>query len=857
MESSEDYSLSEKDVVTEANLRDEYYWKLVADFIGPQSGEGLDLDQGPCRNRVLIQVGLLREDNNFPWMSIVTWLKKIFPAHKTADFRRLIERGIATTLSLLGDSRLSFLELAVNFDFVGPICDSIGIERNDLLELKDFSERAQLIEVTNGLVLELDDFAQRENLAPIVIVHWLKKFDPDFCKNGDFSKVLSELKTRIKTLKMYCNNSETKSQRNRRYVANETLLLSPFDLLSLEDSQEELNRNQPMVKRHKKEEQPIFKPVKVKEEPEDYEVTEEQTVVKESNVKTNETDMENSQDQDKAKCLTDTGYYDESLTLLDIAAESVHKLSSVYGGITEQCQRVCLELLKNQYTLMRNEKQEVDELEKNLSEYPYRISLGTPVEFIHHNANFLVELHQLVEEQILSLEMQITQKTGSKLGRDKLPKFHSFVNFKESATSRYIHMACALLSPKSQHNTTFRKHWLAFCSEKRNPSELMEESTTRINNYFEASAGLIHHYKEIGLFFSDMLALENDSPNIVLESVANDANDSIIQSFVCVLALIYCKILGPYMQLLKSAATFTMYPSYLLGLYQTFLDWSKDPATLLEPYTKTNVFALIPLSEKTYSGVFSFCGYGPTNRELIRASLKRVVKAIATAADKHLKNYLPGGKYSQVPSPELCRKLSRCTFSALMAENPFGQTFLDRKSQDDSEVSSAGSDVEEDDTKDQYAQERIENRHANNNKVIGKVEDKMYALKGRQLMRFPEIMDKDYIIETVKRNGGPCRTRDDLEKMMLRFERMSRAERMECMRCEVLYQKMILNNTSPYLNGAQGNATAIAARLKMALPRVRPGFSLVLAPKRIYPKYSQQKESEVQQGVTNFEPPAL
>ncbi|KAJ0003690.1 hypothetical protein NQD34_008788 [Periophthalmus magnuspinnatus] len=852
MDSSEDYSLSEKDVVIEANLRDEYYWKLVADFIGPQSGEGLDLDQGPCRNRVLIQVGLLREDNNFPWVSIVKWLKKIFPAHKTADFRRLIETGIATTLSLLGDSRLTFLELAVNFDFVGPICDSIGIERKDLLELKDFSERAQLIEVTNGLVLELDDFVQRENLAPIVIVHWLKNFDPNFCKNGDFSKVHSELKMRIKTLKMYCNNSETKSRRNRRYVANETLLLSPFDLISFEDSQEEPNRSQPMVKRHKKEEQPVFKSVTVKEEPEDYEITEEQRVVTEFNIKTNETYMENSQDQDKANGLTNIGYYDESLTLLDIAVESVHKLSSVYGGITEQCQGVCLELLKNQFTLMRNEKPEVDEFEKSLSEYPYRISLGTPVEFIHHNANFIVELHQLVEEQILNLEMEITQKTGSKLGRDKLPKFQSFVNFKESATSRYIHMACTLLSPKSSHNTTFRKHWVAFCSEKRNPSELMEESTTRISNYFEASAGLIHHYKEMGLFFSDMLALESDtSPNIVLESVANDANDTIIQSFVCVLALIYCKILGPYMQLLKSAATFTMYPSYLLGLYQTFLDWSKEPATLLEPYTKTNVFALIPLSEKTYSGVFSFCGYGPTNRELIRASLKRVVKVITTAADKHLRNYLPGGKYSQVPSPELCRKLSRCTFSSLMAENPFGQT----KGQVNSEGSSAGSDVEDDYTKGYYAQEYINDRHTNNNSLIGDVEDKTHSLKGRRQMRLPEIMDKDYIIETVKRNGGPCRTRDDLEKMMLRFERMSRAERIECMRCEVLYQKMILNNTSPYLNDTQGGATKIAARLKMALPRVRPGFSLVLAPKRTYPKYTKQKDSEVQQAAANVEPP--
>ncbi|XP_072304245.1 uncharacterized protein [Eucyclogobius newberryi] len=843
MDVSEDYSLSGKAVVDEANLRDEYYWKLVADFIGPQSGEGLDLEQGPCRNRVLIQVGLLREDNNFPWGSIVKWLKNIFPAHKTADFRRLIERGVASALSLLGDSRQTFLEEAVNFDFVGPICDSIGIERKDLLELRDFSERAQLIEVTNGLVLELDDFVQRENIAPIAIIHWLINFDSNFCKNAEYSTVLSELKTRIKTLKMYCSNSETKSRRNRRYVANETLLLSPFDLMSLEDSKEESNQSQPVSKRRKKEDQPILKPVTVKEEPEDYEITEEQSVLSESDIK------QNSQDEDKANDLEEKDYYDESLTLLDIAVESVHKLSRVYRGVTEECQGVCLNLLKKQFTLMRQEKPAADEFEKTLSEHPFRVSLGTPVEFIHHNANFIVELHQLVEEQILYLEKEVIQKTGSKLGRDKMPKFHSLVNFKESATSRYIHMACALLSPKSLDNSAFRKHWLAFCVEKGNPSELMEESTTRISNYFEASAGLTHHHKEVGLFFSDMLALESETdPNIILESIANDASDSIIQSFVCVLALIYCKILGPYFQLLKSAATFTMYPTYLLWLYQTFLDWSKEPATLLEPYPKSNVFAMIPTTEKIYSGVFSFCSHAHTNRELIRASLKRVVKVIAAATDKHLNNYLPGGKYSHVPSPEMCRILSRCTFSALMAENPFGQTFFYKKRQANSDTSSAGSEDEEDDTKSQHVQEHVKNRR--NETEVVEIEKKTNP-KGRRQICFPEIMDKDYIIEMVKKNGGPCRTRDDAEKMMLRFASMNRAQKMECIRCEVFYQKMILKNTSPSLNDTQGNSTTLASRLKMALPRVKPGFSLVLAPKLGCPK----KYPKQQQAAADIQPP--
>lgn len=839
MDKEDDNTLYDKDVVTEANLRDEYYWKLVADFIGPQSGEGLDLDQGVCRNRVLIQVGLLKEDNNFPWPSIIDWLKTIFPAHKTADFRRLIERGIATTLSLLGDTRLTFLELAVNFDFVGPICDSVGIERQDLLQLSDFSERAQLIEVTNALVLELDEFIQRENLSPIVIVHWLKNFDPGFCKNGEYQKVFPGLKAKIKTLKMYCSSSETKSRRNRRYVAVETLLLSPFHLTSFEEPLE--------VKKRKREDQPFFKSVTIKEEPRTYEITEEQTFVTENNIQLNPSKEESCQDQDNLNNLEMVDDYDESSTLLDIAVASVHKLSNIYGGITEECKEVSLELLKNQYTQMRKEKPEVAEFDKSLAENSHRISLGTPVEFIHHNANFIAEVHKVVEEQILTLENEVIQTSGSKLGRDKLPKFHSFVNFTESATSRYIHMACALLSPRFLHNRTFLKHWLAFCNEKDNPSELMEDSTNVINNYFEASAGLIHHYKEVGPFFSDMLALENDTcPNIVLESVTTDANDSIIQCFVCVLALIYCKILGPYLRLLKSAATFTMYPTYLLWLYQRFLNWTKESSSMLEPEVGMNVFAMTPLAERTYSGVYSFCGYWPTNRDLIKASLKRVVKAITTAADNHLKDYLPGGKYSQVPLPEMSHKLSRCTFSALMVENPF-QSFLGVKKQIDSDASPSGSEEErEEDANDDYEPGEVRDEHHEN---VEEVEKKPQPSKKH--VRFPENTDMDYVIGVVKRNGGPCRTREDLEKMMLRFERIPRDEKREYIRCEALYQMMILNNSSSHLMEG-GEPTKNSGRLMYALPRVKPGFSLVLAPRRQkkYPKKTAiLTEMETQQPV--------
>lgn len=828
MEDGEDFSLYGKDIVTEADLRDEYYWKLVADFIGPQSGEGLELDQGPCTNRVLIQVGLLKEDNNFPWVSIIEWLKKIFPMHQTADFRRLIERGIATLLSLLGDSRQTFLELAVNFNFVGPICDSIGVERTDLLKLTDFSERAQLIEVTNGLVLELDDFIQREKLAPIILVQWLRNFNSEFCKNGNYTKAYSSLRLKLKRLKIYCSISETKSQ--RRNVAIESLLQSPFELLT--------NKPKSVVKKRPRKEEPLnYRKVIIKEEHDSYEIPPDEEPVRKGTVMrkviTNKKEpvCEERKHPNKSKNAEETCEYDEPLTLLDIAMVSVQKLSHVYNGITDSCQQVCVELLKNHYTLTCKEHPAMADFEEKLNSFSEDISLGSPVEFIHHNANFFVEVHKSVEQQIRCFEKEVTQLSGSKLGRDELPKFQSFVNFTESATSRYIQMVCGLLSPMScdKKKKSYRKHWSAFCKEKGNPSVLTENSTNRINSYFEASAGLIHHYKEIGPFLSDLLSLESDKcPNIILESIAADANDRIIQSFVCVLAIVYCKILGPYWQLLKSAAEYSQYPRYLLSLYQKFLDWSKDPASLLEPEEGTNVFLQFPMHERNYSSVFSYCGHWHTNRELIRTCLKRVIKVIATSTDNHLKDFLPGGRYSQVPQPVISLKLSSCTFSVLFAEYPFGQSYSysknDNKKKYNDESSSSSSDEDDDNISVGIESANESPTETDQNTLPKRKRQKNWA-------DLPQIMDRDYIIDMVERNGGPCKTQQDVDKMMLRLERKSRAEKFELVRCEMLYHKMILNNPSPYLDETS-NCSVMVLRLKMSLPRVKPGFSLVLAPRK-------------------------
>nr|XP_020452932.1 uncharacterized protein LOC109958558 isoform X2 [Monopterus albus] len=841
MDEGENFSLCGKAAVTEANLRDLYYWKLVADFIGPQSGEGLELEETPCKNRLLIQVGLMREDNNFPWIAIVEWLKKIFPRYQSADFRRLIERGIAATLSLGNDARLSFLESNVNFSFVGPICDSIGVEREHLLEMRDFSERAQSIEVTNGLVLELSNFVTRERIAPVVIVNWLRNFNSDFCKNGDIQKAYKILRAKIKRLKRCSRNFETRS--HRRNAAMESMLQSPFELVKKKPPKFVVK------KRMRRDEAVNYEKVTIKEEYESYEIMQGEVselnrgVVKKIIVRE---PVHVESDEDLDVCNSGEESSDnkgEALTLLDIAMLSVQKLSSVYGGKTMACKQVSLDLLKNQYTLTCKEHPAMAEFDRKLNSLCKDIPLTSPVVFLNYNANFLVDVHDAVEQHIMSFEKEITLSAGEKLGRDKLPKFRNFVNLSESATSRYIHMACDILSPRTPDKQNYRKHWVAFCEEKRNPSRLAVNQSNRFNNYFEAAAGLIHHYKEIALFFSDLLSLNNDKcPNIILESVAADASDSVIQSLVCVLAIVYCKILGPYWQLLKSGGEYSLFSRYILCLYQKFLDWSKDPSTLLEPEEATNVFLQFPLQEKTFDGVFQYCGHWHTNRDLIRACLKRTIKVIAAVTEEHLKDFLPGGKFSQVPSPALSLQLVSCTFSVLMAEYPFGHAYPYEKKRPDKSAKRASQkslplDSSEegddqagsfDDSSDDSSSWQVKNDTSPQSKK---------GYNRRRIQReVEENTDKDYIIAMVNRNGGPCKTQQDVDKLLLRYDGKSRVEKREAIRCELLYQKMILNNTNGHLDGVFHNSTQMALKLKLALPRVKPGYSLVLAPKKTKPK---------------------
>ncbi|XP_053718846.1 uncharacterized protein LOC128757519 [Synchiropus splendidus] len=794
------------------DLRDEFYLKLVEDFLGPQTGEGLQLSDTPCVNRQLVQVGLMKEENNFPWIAVLEWLVKILPQHWSADFRRLIERATATALSLDHQARNVFLDTSVNFSFVGPICDSISVEREDLLEMRDFSERAQSIEVTNGLILELMNFATRERIAPVVLVSWLQNFNPMFCKNGDTQKAYTYLRPKIKKLKQSYHNHETRSR--RRNPAMESLLQSPFELIPIKRDSSRFV----LKKRSKRDE------MSYKEENEDSEITEGgMFVIKQRASKRSITQAEPDSSDDESSGIPCSPSGDAgTLTLLDIAVLSAQKLSEEHAFV----------LLKNQYTLSCKERTGLAEFEAKLFSLSSQISLASPLAFLHANANFLAELDDVVMEQILQFELELVESTKEKLGRNKLPDFKNFSSFSESATARYIHMASATLHSDNSVKGRYNNYWVAFCQEKENPTRLEVDHLHRFNSYFRAAAGLIHHHKEVSLFFSDLITLRSHKcQDIILESLSADAGDPYIQCLVCVLALLYCKVVGPYWQLLQSHAEYALYSQNLLGLYQKFLDWSKDCSTLLEPEEEdSNVFLQPAVEEKSFSGIFEYCGMWYTNRDFIRGCLKTLIKKISGVTDKHLKDFLPGGQFSQVPPQELRDALKSCTFSVLTEKYPqfdsistkTSEYLSDANTSDGSEQVSIQTELSDEDSCGKYPVQRKAKSETAKRKAEADT-------KQEQIIINP---DEDYFTAMVLKNGGPCKTQQDVDKLMLLFDGKSRYEKHVALICEVLYQKKVLNNTSEHLTSLASDASMskVKEKLKLSLPRARPGYCIVITP---------------------------
>ncbi|KAG5842200.1 hypothetical protein ANANG_G00175130 [Anguilla anguilla] len=880
------------------DLRDDNFFKLVQDFLGSQSGERFCFDTPPCKNRLLIQVGLIREDNKVSWGKIVKWLQSIFPMHHSTDFCSLIQRSIATALSLSGDARENFLDSYVNFEYVGPICDTFGIGRTDLLEMSDFSDQAKCCEVTNGLILELSNFISREEMDVTALVSWLRNFNPQFCSDGKIQKASKVLQTKLKKLKF--DYRMYQRSRSRKNGMMEKFLQAKFELVPkvLHVKTRKPHRLNRMKKRflskchhgekltkqfHKDNDVLVATSKQIPDSlPQGNgggklkaksEVNEKKNVyrfaAKSERVSAVQSKETNNLLKIKKECDSSTKEHSletrelticsvgspdaakaEALTLLDVSMLSLQKLSSVYGEKTEESKQVSKDLLQKTFLLMLNEDPVMKEFSEKVKKFQ---KVTSPLHFLDCNAHFLHEISDAVEQHILAFEREIILSTGEKLGRDKNPKFSSFVNFTESAASRYIRMASDVLSPRGETKHSCRKQWLHFCRATEKPSRLAVSQSNRFNNYFEGAAGLVHHHTDIVNFFSDsVLSNTSDQLNVIQESVRDDASDQVIQALVCVLAIIYCKILGPYWQLLKSSAEYVYFHRYVHCLYQSLVQWSEDSSLLLLPeYSENNMFHQFSLQEKYFDGVFSYCRPNSKNQyaALIRKCLEKIMKTITTVTEANLKDFLPGGVYCQDPAPEISAKLRNCQLSHLMGEYAYGHAYKYKSKKLDSsaaapmtnslDASKDGPTILQSNSFATVLDHSATNTVQISNEVTTTPSEMVPHCQGKipesrvvKYLHMPredvdpkgekklpqDITTKNSVLVAVAKNGGPCTNKQDVDHLLARLDGASHAQKREAIRCEISYQKVILGSRDKNLNQIGFSLADMVTKLKMVLP---------------------------------------
>ncbi|XP_066572187.1 solute carrier family 52, riboflavin transporter, member 2 isoform X1 [Amia ocellicauda] len=821
-----------------AELRDDTFFKLVEDFLGSQNGEKLTFERITCNNRLLVQVGLIKEENQVTWKDVVKWLEVLFPRYQSADFKTLTERSITMALGLSAEERESFLEKSVNFEYVGPLCDSLGIGRTDLLEMSDFSDRVKSAKVTNGLVLELQSFMNKQKIDPSVLVSWLKNFNPQFCSDGKILKASKFLQAKLKKMKL--DNRIHQRSRFRRNSFVDKFLLTEFELVpnahvratsikrkkSWGSNRIKKKRFLSRYQSNKMKTGPAQDKIKghlsCNGEQIKYDMADHSTVFtsnqtsksgNQKSVRDPPSNGNNWHPEERNPVTTssveplDAGKV-ETLTLLDVSMLAFQKLLNVYGSETRKCNQVFKELMGKHFDLMA-------ELDSNMNAFNEKVNLcreeqfavPSPLHFLECSAYFLLELSDSVEEQIMSFEREIATVTGEKLGRDNSPKFMNFVNFSESATSRCVHMACDILSPRGEEKYGCRKEWLDFCLASGKPSKLTTGCSNRFNNYFEGAAGLVHHKSEIDTFFSDAHLSETfDKLNIIQESVRDDLHDQVIQALVCVLAIVYCKVVGPYWQLLKSSAEYFYFHRYAHCLLQKLRQWSLDATPLLAPeYSNNNLFQQFPLQEKCFEGVFSYCK--PENQyfPLIRQSLEKIMKTFVAVAEKNLKAFLPGGEYSQDPTPEICAILRPCPLSQLMGKYPFGHGCLDNSRKLN------GSNVPPRNT----LETQNPSQEIGSLKFFQMPSEEMDPQEREKLLQ--DIANKNSILAAVMKNGGPCQTKEDVDYLLVNLEGATHAQKREAIRLQISYQKVVLGSKDKCLNKIGFSLKDMVEKLKTVL----------------------------------------
>ncbi|KAK3739666.1 hypothetical protein RRG08_053521 [Elysia crispata] len=189
-------------------LKDDVFMSLADHFLRQNRGRRPNLPHiATLTNGLLLQLNLLKEQEDCSYRERKAWLEKLFP--DTASVT-LTESRIAHRISTLQEKCRQMPELesilAEKFSFhtLTPPLSRIGLNRLHLTDVKPFTFTDSVL-ITNEVIIELDKFKNLERLSPVFVRKWTRILCGALCDGQTDSMVRSKVDKVLKLHKSLLN----------------------------------------------------------------------------------------------------------------------------------------------------------------------------------------------------------------------------------------------------------------------------------------------------------------------------------------------------------------------------------------------------------------------------------------------------------------------------------------------------------------------------------------------------------------------------------------------------------------------------------------------------------------------------
>lgn len=502
---------------------------------------------------------------------------------------------------------------------------------------------------------------------------------------------------------------------------------------------------------------------------------------------------------------------ENSSTLLDNVISMMDELSYIYDE--ENCVDVCKTMISKMFATMSDRssvnKKFNEELRKHKQDIAKPDSTGSnnnDLTYLYCNAHFLLGLSHKCESTLKEFEKKLETELGRPLGRNNSAKFKNW-HGSESNAARYVRTASDVLGPRGDQKNGCQAHWNAYLSKDNHKSYVTSFRSNRFNNLFQGSRGLFHHQSDIVEFLSDY----KSDLNLKLQSVLLDASSIEIQSIIRALGIVFCKITGPWWEMLNGGVEYVDQYKYIQTMLSKFRDWSTDASELFQPGC-----GIFPEFSPRYTEATTTLFNSPnscSDTSMTKQALQAMILGFIQVTEKQLADFLPGGEFGSEPSVLKRAQMKHCKITNLLSEHEFGDLdFSQFRRRHASLYYHSGIQILKQNhtisgwltTKSENEQGRLlkmartkrvemRKRHLDKERdVIRKTREKLetnFSIKKAKDAK--KIENRKKLVATLQEHNGPCQTFGQLNAALANCK--SNSLKKELMKNEIRYLTNVLN----------------------------------------------------------------